>query len=299
MTLQVKNLTKNFNQFTAVKNFNFKVQEGKMLGFLGRNGAGKSTTFRMLLGLTKQSEGEIMYKDKKIDKNLYNLIGYLPEERGLHPKRKVKEEIKFLAKLKDMSNKEIEKELSYWFNKLNISQYKNKKIETLSKGNQQKVQFLTSIIHKPELLILDEPFSGLDPVNIEILKNIVKELNNQGTTIIFSSHRMDHVEELCDDICLIDQGEIILNDSIKNIKSQSYNKRVLIESEQDLSFLEDVEGIINFEVTKNEKIFFVENEEVARSLFENVCKLDFIKKFEVLEPSLNDIFIEKVGEKFE
>lgn len=146
---------------------------------------------------------------------------------------------------------------------------------------------------------MDEPFSGLDPVNIEILKNIVKELNNQGTTIIFSSHRMDHVEELCDDICLIDQGEIILNDSIKNIKSQSYNKRVLIESEKDLSFLEDVEGIINFEVTKNEKIFFVENEEVARSLFENVCKLDFIKKFEVLEPSLNDIFIEKVGEKFE
>lgn len=138
---------------------------------------------------------------------------------------------------------------------------------------------------------MDEPFSGLDPVNIEILKNIVKELNNQGTTIIFSSHRMDHVEELCDDICLIDQGEIILNDSIKNIKSQSYNKRVLIESEKDLSFLEDVEGIINFEVTKNE--------EVARSLFENVCKLDFIKKFEVLEPSLNDIFIEKVGEKFE
>ncbi|RIO31285.1 ATP-binding cassette domain-containing protein [Staphylococcus saprophyticus] len=299
MTLEVKNLTKNFNHFTAVKNFNFKVNKGQMLGFLGRNGAGKTTTFRMLLGLTKQSEGSITYNNKKIDKTIYNFIGYLPEERGLHPKRKVKEEVKFLAKIKGMNNTEIEKELDYWFEKLNISKYKNKKIETLSKGNQQKVQFLTSIIHRPDLLILDEPFSGLDPVNVENLKQVVKELNEQGTTIIFSSHRMDHVEELCDEICLIDKGEIILNDSIKDIKNHSHNKRVLVESDQDLTYLKDIEGILNFEVTKNAQIFFVKDDNIARILFENISKLDFVKKFEVLEPSLNDIFIEKVGENFE
>lgn len=299
MVLEVKNLTKKFNDSTAVNDFNFNINTGKMLGFLGGNGAGKTTTFRMILGLTEPTKGEIYYNNKKLDKTVYNDIGYLPEERGLHPKRKVKEEIKFLAKLKGMSNKNIDYALSYWFERLNISQYKHKKIETLSKGNQQKIQFLASIIHKPHLLILDEPFSGLDPVNVENLKNIVKELNEQGTTIIFSSHRMDHVEELCDEICLINKGTLLLNDSIKNIKKQAAHKKVLIESNENLNFLLDIDGVLDLETNKKNKIFSVTNDYVANTIFKNISKLDSIKKFEILEPSLNDIFIEKVGGSFE
>lgn len=184
MSLKVSHVSKRFQHVTAVKDISFELETGKMLGFLGRNGAGKTTTFRMILGLTEPSEGEIHFNSHKINTSNYNEIGYLPEERGLHAKLKVVDELTYLATLKGMNKKDIKKAIDYWLDRFQITEHRDKKIESLSKGNQQKVQLLASMIHEPQLLILDEPFSGLDPVNVELLKKAVIDLNQQGTTII-------------------------------------------------------------------------------------------------------------------
>ncbi|PTI16565.1 sodium ABC transporter ATP-binding protein, partial [Staphylococcus warneri] len=199
--LELINLSKEFKNKKAVNNINLKIDQGEMLGFLGRNGAGKTTTFRMILGLIEPSNGQVLYNKKNINSDLYDYIGYLPEERGLHPKLTVEKELRYMASLKNMNKKSIISEIDYWLKTFKIKENKNKKIEELSKGNQQKIQLISSIIHNPQLLILDEPFSGLDPVNVELLKKAIINLNQNGTSIIFSTHRMDHVEELCDSIC--------------------------------------------------------------------------------------------------
>lgn len=209
MSLIIDHVTKKYKNFTAVNDMSLSLEKGKMLGFLGRNGAGKTTTFRMILGLTPITKGSITYNDKVIDRSLYNRIGYLPEERGLHPKMKVEDELRYLATLKGMASKDITKAIDYWLKRFDITENREKKIESLSKGNQQKIQLLASMLHDPELLILDEPFSGLDPVNVELLKSAVQDLNNAGTTIIYSSHRMEHVEELCDNVCILNKGSLL------------------------------------------------------------------------------------------
>ncbi|HAL10256.1 MULTISPECIES: ABC transporter ATP-binding protein [Mammaliicoccus] len=299
MTLIIKNVSKKFNDFTAVHDVNLEVPKGTMYGFLGGNGAGKTTTFRMILGLLPKTTGVVTFNDEPIDYSMTNKIGYLPEERGLHPKLKVWEQVQYLAELKGMKRKDIATELDYWLKRFDAFENKEKKIEALSKGNQQKVQLIAAIIHKPELLILDEPFSGLDPVNVELLKLAVKDLKEQGTTIIFSSHRMEHVEELCDYICIMSKGKAIVSGSLDNVKDDFGKKDIFIEGEHDFEFLKDFEGVEDFKMTKKGVKFTISDESYAENIYQNVTKLGYLKRFQVAEPSLNDIFIAKVGEKHE
>lgn len=299
MTLIIKNVSKKFNDFTAVHDVNLEVPKGTMYGFLGGNGAGKTTTFRMILGLLPKTTGVVTFNDEPIDYSMTNKIGYLPEERGLHPKLKVWEQVQYLAELKGMKRKDIATELDYWLKRFDAFENKEKNIEALSKGNQQKVQLIAAIIHKPELLILDEPFSGLDPVNVELLKLAVKDLKEQGTTIIFSSHRMEHVEELCDYICIMSKGKAIVSGSLDNVKDDFGKKDIFIEGEHDFEFLKDFEGVEDFKMTKKGVKFTISDESYAENIYQNVTKLGYLKRFQVAEPSLNDIFIAKVGEKHE
>ncbi|EDL63489.1 ABC transporter ATP-binding protein [Bacillus sp. SG-1] len=299
MVLSLNNVTKRFGNYTAVDNLSISIPEKEMFGFLGGNGAGKTTTFRMILGLLDPSGGTITWNGKKIDYSTSPEIGYLPEERGLYPKMKVNDQIIYLARLRGMDKKEAEKELDYWLKRFNVPQNKTKKVEELSKGNQQKIQLIASIIHKPKLLILDEPFSGLDPVNVELLKDAVAEIKENGTTIVFSSHRMEHVEELCENLCIMHKGTPVVHGGLKEIKRSFGKKNVTIHADFDLSFLEAVKGVTKSKNTTEGIQLQVESEEIAKDVFNEVVKKGFVRKFELEEPSLNDIFIEKVGTSYE
>ncbi|MDW3781296.1 ABC transporter ATP-binding protein [Staphylococcus saprophyticus] len=296
MSLIIDHVTKKYKNFTAVNNMSLSLEKGKMLGFLGRNGAGKTTTFRMILGLTPITKGSITYNDKVIDRSLYNRIGYLPEERGLHPKMKVEDELRYLATLKGMASKDITKAIDYWLKRFDITENREKKIESLSKGNQQKIQLLASMLHDPELLILDEPFSGLDPVNVELLKSAVQDLNNAGTTIIYSSHRMEHVEELCDNVCILNKGELVVSGPIDEVKTNHGNKRVVIETDHEMPEIDKVDGVLEVDRNKREIKVMIETESVAEQIYDIVKQYGFVKRFQVVEPSLNEIFIDKVGD---
>ncbi|WP_086428104.1 ABC transporter ATP-binding protein [Staphylococcus cornubiensis] len=296
MTLKIEQVTKKFGQFTAVNQISFELEKGKMLGFLGRNGAGKTTTFRMILGLSEPTEGRITYNGKAIDHTMYDHIGYLPEERGLHPKLTVNEELTYLATLKGMDKVAILEAIDYWLERFKITENRFKKIEALSKGNQQKVQLLASMLHEPELLILDEPFSGLDPVNVELLKQAVKDLNAKGTTIIFSSHRMEHIEELCDAVCILNRGEMVVQGDIQSVKESVGYKRVVVDAPYDLSEVASLPGVLDHKVVKTENFFTVSDETVAEAIFEVVQQKGYAKRFQLMEPTMNEIFIEKVGD---
>ncbi|WP_432370766.1 ABC transporter ATP-binding protein [Staphylococcus chromogenes] len=296
MSLKVSHVSKRFQQVTAVNDISFELETGKMLGFLGRNGAGKTTTFRMILGLTEPSEGEIHFNGHKINTSNYNEIGYLPEERGLHAKLKVVDELTYLATLKGMNKKDIKKAIDYWLNRFQITEHRDKKIESLSKGNQQKVQLLASMIHEPQLLILDEPFSGLDPVNVELLKKAVIDLNQQGTTIIFSSHRMEHIEELCDDVCILNRGQMVVQGPLQQVKRESGYQRVIVDADYDLQDLATLPGVLEMKITPKGTLFMIENEQVAHHIYQELQTRGFVRHFEILDPTIQEIFIEKVGD---
>lgn len=299
MGLLIEHVTKKFGDFTAVNDISLRLDKGKMLGFLGRNGAGKTTTFRMILGLSETTTGHITYEGKNINKHMYNKVGYLPEERGLHPKMTVEEELTYLATLKGLSSRDIQQRIDYWLERFAITENRKKRIQSLSKGNQQKIQLLASMLHEPELLILDELFSGLDPVNVELLKRAVKDLNDKGSTIIYSSHRMEHVEELCDDVCIIDKGQLVVSGDIQKVRSELGNKLVIVESDHQIDGLDDIPGILKKEHRKHDVRLTIENEAVAEKIYNTVIKQGYVRRFQVLEPSLNDIFIDKVGELHE
>ncbi|WP_163101708.1 ABC transporter ATP-binding protein [Peribacillus alkalitolerans] len=299
MSLIIENVTKKFGNFTAVNAVNFSIPESEMFGFLGANGAGKTTTFRMILGLLDPTEGKISWNGKKIDYSTSPIIGYLPEERGLYPKLKVQEQIVYLARLRGMKKADAIRELDVWLERFKVPEYKNKRVEELSKGNQQKIQFIASVIHKPKLLILDEPFSGLDPVNVEMLKKAVLDLKDQGTTIVFSSHRMEHVEELCEHLCIMHIGQPVVHGKLKEIKRSFGKKNVIIHADFDLSILEDFTGVTKYKKITEGAHLQVTGEEVAERLLKEIVSKGFVRKFELEEPSLNDIFIEKVGASLE
>ncbi|MGX2958858.1 ABC transporter ATP-binding protein [Peribacillus sp. JNUCC 23] len=299
MALQIKGVTKKFGEFTAVNNLNFTIPEKEMFGFLGGNGAGKTTTFRMILGLLGPTEGEIVWNGKKIDYASSSLIGYLPEERGLYPKLKVRDQIVYLARLRGMNKGKALKELKYWLDRFKVPEYIDKRVEELSKGNQQKIQLIASMIHKPELLILDEPFSGLDPVNVEMLKEAVIDLRDSGTTIVFSSHRMEHVEEMCEHLCIMHKGSPVVEGKLKEIKRSFGKKNVSIRADFDLSFLDAYPGVTKVKTTMEGKILQVTGEDVAADIIRDLVPRGFVRKFELEEPSLTDIFIEKVGAAYE
>lgn len=299
MALSIENISKRFGDNLAVNDLNINIPEGEIFGLLGGNGAGKTTTFRMILGLLTPTTGTVTYQDRKINYKMTDNIGYLPEERGLHPKLKVREQIQYLGKLKGMTGKEVDQQLDYWLEKFEVPENKDKKIEKLSKGNQQKIQVIAAIIHNPSLIILDEPFSGLDPINVEILKRSVIELKNNGATIIFSTHRMEHVEELCENVCILNKGRSVVAGNIDQIKSDFGQKEIVIEGEHDVTHLKESPGVLSFKQMRQRTIIKIEDESYAEPIYNEVIKLGYFKRFEVKEPSMNDIFIAKVGEKFE
>lgn len=299
MALIIDSVTKRFGSFTAVDQINFNIPENEIFGFLGANGAGKTTTFRMILGLLDLSEGSITWNGKPVDYSTSSQIGYLPEERGLYPKLKVSEQIVYLARLRGMKKADTLNELDYWLERFKVPDYKNKRVEELSKGNQQKIQFIASIIHKPKLLIMDEPFSGLDPVNVDLLKDAVIELKKNGTTIVFSSHRMEHVEELCEHLCIMDKGKPVVHGKLKDIKKSFGKKNLIIHTDLDVEFLSSIPGVTRMRRTSEGANLQIEDEEVAKKIQEAIFSKGFVRKFELEEPSLHDIFVEKVGASLE
>lgn len=299
MSLVMDHVTKRFDDFTAVDQLNLTIPKNEIFGFLGGNGAGKTTTFRMLLGLLDITEGKITWNNELINYEKSNLIGYLPEERGLYPKLTVKNQITYLAKLRGMSKRESLPELEKWLERFKVPEYINKKVEELSKGNQQKIQFISAVIHKPELLILDEPFSGLDPVNVEMLKEAVLDLKEAGTTIVFSSHQMATVEELCENLCILLKGKPVVKGELREIKRSFGKKNLRIHADYSLEFLKDFPGVVKYKRLNEGCELQIENEAVSQEIFQALQNQGFLRKFELEEPSLNDIFIEKVGASYE
>ncbi|WP_240377065.1 ABC transporter ATP-binding protein [Bacillus piscicola] len=295
MTLMIDHVKKQFGKHKAVDGVSLTVEKGSMFGMLGANGAGKTTTFRMILGLLDPTEGSVTWEGSPLSYKRTNLIGYLPEERGLYPKLTVEEQLLYLMRLKGMKKKEIIKSMREWLARFSVEEYENKKIEELSKGNQQKIQFIASVLHQPELLILDEPFSGLDPVNTDMLKDAVQDLQAAGTTIVFSSHQMRNVEELCEDLIMLKRGRAVLQGNLRDIKRSYGTKNVVIHSDHDLQFLESIQGVTNLEQTADGVTVQIKKEKVAEDLFYAIAEEGFVRKFEVEEPSLHDIFVDHAG----
>ncbi|MEI3387884.1 MAG: ATP-binding cassette domain-containing protein [Clostridia bacterium] len=296
MSLILKNVSKTFVGKQAVDNISFSLEKPGVFGLLGTNGAGKTTTIRMLLGIIKKDSGEITWKGKEVDRK-HVRFGYLPEERGVYPKTKIFDQLMYFAELKGMNKVDAIKSINKWAKELKVEEYMQMPAEKLSKGNQQKIQFMTAIIHDPELVVLDEPFSGLNPVNTEILKNIIIDLIKNGKYVIMSAHQMATIEEFCSDILILNKGKTVLQGNLKEIKETYPANRVEIDTKQDIkNYIKDFELEIETE-TNNNYIIKISDEEKAHKLL-NKLILDGVNvdKFEIKKPTLNDIFIEKVGE---
>ena len=296
MGLKVENVSKYFDNKLVVDNISFEINEPGVFGLLGTNGAGKTTTIRMILGIIKKDKGEITWNGKAVDRKNVN-FGYLPEERGIYPKSKIFEQLLYFAELKGMKVQEAAKEIKYWMERLKIDEYQNMTAEKLSKGNQHKVQFITAILNNPELIVLDEPFSGLDPVNTELLKEVIIELVKKGKYIIMSSHQMTSIEEFCKDVVIINKGKTVLKGNLKEIKNSYPANRLEINADKDItSYINEAGMTIEKNIDNNYEIK-IENEEQAHSLMKTLVVQGVkLNKFELQKPSLNDIFIEKVGE---
>ena len=297
--LKVENVTKYYGDFKAVDNLSFEVKPGEIFGLLGVNGAGKTTTFRMIMGLLDMTEGSITLDGKKIDYSVTDKIGFLTEERSLLTKLTVKEQVIYYGVLKGMKEEQIIKRLKELLEKFEIPEYLDKKIKELSKGNQQKVQFITAIINNPKLLILDEPFSGLDPFNVELFKKEIVEMSKAGSMIIFSSHRMEHVELFCKKLVVLMNGKSVLAGELKKIKQQYRKKNILIKGEIEPDKITKIKGVVSVINKADEYEVKIESEDIVEDVFKYVSKCNNITKFSVEEPSLNEIFVAKVGESYE
>jgi len=297
--LEIENISKKFDSFYAVKNLTFKIPEGTIYGLLGPNGAGKTTTLRMVMNIIIPDEGTIRVLNHKMDEEMKERVGYLPEDRGLYPKMKVGELLLFLVEIKGLKGERVRKEIDFWLKRFDLLDWKEKKVEALSRGMQQKLQFIVTVVHQPELIILDEPFAGLDPVNTKLLKDIMLEMKEKGRTIIFSTHRMEQVEMICDNICLINKAEKVLEGNLSQIKKQYRKNTILLDYEGEAGFIKslpEVEKIDDY--GKFMEIRLKEKADPQYLLPKLVGKIR-INKYEVREPTLNAIFIEKVEERNE
>lgn len=297
--LKVDNITKYYGDFPAVNGLSFEVKPGEIFGLLGVNGAGKTTTFRMIIGLLDPTNGEITLDGKKIDYSVTDTIGFLTEERSLLTKMTVREQCQYYGRLKGMTEKGVDERLNHLLDKFGISDYKNKKIKELSKGNQQKIQFITALLNNPKLLILDEPFSGLDPFNVELFKNEIKEMAAKGSMIIFSSHRMEHVELFCKKIAVLKDGKDVLSGDLKDIKKKYRKKNILVKADIDVDKIKGIDGVLGIIEKPDEYEIKIADESVEEKVFKEISKCKNVTKFAVEEPSLNEIFIDKVGESYE
>lgn len=297
--LKVESVVKQYGDKTAVNGISLEVSEGEIYGLLGANGAGKTTTMRMVLGLIYPDEGKILYHGKTYSSDQLRNLGYLPEERGLYPKVRVSDQLIYLAQLRGMSKKDAEHSLKRWLDRFEVPEYYNKKVEELSKGNQQKIQFIAGVIHSPKIVILDEAFSGLDPVNVELLKSTVKELRDSGTSILFSTHRMEHVEELCRNITILHRSNVVLKGNLKEIKKQFPKERVILSSESEVSGLDKITGVTG--VIRHEYGYEIgiANESAGGEILRHAMGQSTITRFEIKEPTLNEIFIKTVGDSHE
>ena len=303
MHLEIKNLYKSFGDTQVLHGISFEVESGKALGFLGRNGAGKTTTLRILMNLFKQNQGEILL-DGKPFKVQEHQIGYLPEERGLYPKKKVLEQLIYFGELRGLGRKKAKQNADIWMERLGVTQYRNKKLESLSKGNQQKVQLAETFICDPEIVVLDEPFSGLDPVNAQILKDIIREQIEKKKLVIFSSHQMGYIEEFCKDIALIHQGEVVLKGNLKDIKgAYGKNRLTLRDGKRSMEELQQLlQGkmssiLRSVERAKEQLIIELQPGRQKEEFLKQALELDLdIEGFGLYEPTLEDIFVEKAGD---
>ena len=297
MSLVIENVSKSFTNKKVVDNLSLSIDKPEVFGLLGTNGAGKTTTIRMLLGIITKDEGKITWNGNKVERKRVN-FGYLPEERGIYPKVKVMDQLLYFAELKDMPKEKAIASINKWAKKLKVEEYLQMTAEKLSKGNQQKVQFLTAVVHDPELIVLDEPFSGLDPVNTEILKKVIIELVNEGKYIIMSAHEMHTIEEFCTEVVILDRGKTVLKGNLKDIKNSYPANRVIIETPTKIKTLVNKQGLKIENNVNDTYVIEISEEKDAHDLLKALMKEKaVINKFEITKPTLNDIFIEKVGGK--
>lgn len=292
--LEVKNLVKTYGKIIAVNNLSFSVKPGKIFGMLGPNGAGKTTTIRTILNIIKPNSGEVLLNGKHVTPEIYNSIGYLPEERGLYKKSKVIDVINYLAHLKGLYHSTIQVEAQKWLERLEIPQYRDRRIEELSKGNQQKIQFITAVIHNPELLILDEPFSGFDPINQQMIKDIILELLDNGKIIILSTHQMDTAEKLCSEILLINEGKEVLIGNLSEIKQKFGGNHIKFSFEGDIRFLSSLPEVLNYNLYSNNAEVHLKDDVKPEVFLKKIIEKLTIKQFSVIEPTLDKIFIDSI-----
>ncbi|MFC1725316.1 ABC transporter ATP-binding protein [candidate division KSB1 bacterium] len=292
--LEVDKISKSFGEVKAAQNISMTVDGGAIYGLLGPNGAGKTTTIRMIMSIIMPDEGSVKILGKERDYYATDHIGYLPEERGLYRKMKVGETLQFLASIKSLRGSKVKGVIDTWLERMGLAEWKNKKVEELSKGMQQKIQFIATIIHDPDIIILDEPFAGLDPINVNLLKDIILELKNKGKAIVFSTHMMESAEKLCDHIYLVNKGTLIVNGKLRDVKGEYGRDSVLIEFKGDDSFLKTSPEIRSFNQYENVAEIRLNKGADSQKLLQTVMKNAEIYRFECTEPSLNAIFIEKV-----
>ncbi|WP_019914859.1 ABC transporter ATP-binding protein [Paenibacillus sp. HW567] len=297
--ISLTNVHIKYSEKVAVNNLSFTVQKGEIFGLLGGNGAGKTSTMRAILGLLHPQQGSILWNGENYRSDMKKKIGYLPEERGLFPKQRIREQMIYLGQLRGMSFKEANISLCRWLRHFDIIEYYGKKLEELSKGNQQKIQFIASVIHNPDLLILDEVFSGLDPVNTELLKKTILNLKDEGKTIIFSSHRMDHVEELCENICILDKSHTVLVGNLNEIKNNYPKDRIVIESFSNIENFTEIPGVTEVKCNGQRYEIKISNEQLSEYILNFALQQTKIKRFQIMDPTLNEIFISKVGQTSE
>jgi len=299
MSLKLEHVVKKYKEFTAVNDLNFSIGKGEIFGLIGQNGAGKTTTFRMILDLQEPTSGTITWEGKPVNKVNRDILGYLPEERGIFPQMKVDEQLYFFGELRGMDRQDLIKEIDFWIQRFDLEDKRKNKAETLSKGNQQKVQLIASFIHKPKFLILDEPFSGLDPVNRDLLKDAILFLKNQGTTILFSSHQMDNVEELCDHLCLLKRGISLFSGSLLDLKKQYGKTKLTIRTDIPMQNFSKMTGVKDVKQDREDIVLTLVDESYAEPIFEIVSNGRYIEKFSLDYLSLDAIFKDKVGVEFE
>lgn len=292
MLLELKNIRKEYEDKVAVDSLSLDIPKGVIYGIIGPNGAGKTTTIRMVMNITIPDSGEILFERKLVDQTFRDRVGYLPEERGLYKKMTLNEVVNYMAALKDYPSSKVKEKLDYWLKRVDLLEYKDKKVEELSKGMQQKLQFITTIIHEPEIIILDEIFSGLDPLNIELIKDIIMDLKRQGKTILFSTHVMEQAEKLCDNLCMISQGKKVLDGTLTDVKSKFGKNSIQIGIEGDGKFIKQLPGVMSFRETNNYIEIKIDVTSDTNQILKSIADKVLVKRFEIVEPSLYEIFIE-------
>lgn len=298
--LEVKNLRKTFGELVAVDDLSFTIEDGEILGFIGQNGSGKTTTFRLILDFLMQDSGSVLWNGKPLSSDEYNIIGYLPEERGLYPKDSIETQLRFFGQLRGKSRKEIDEKIDYWMKKFEVKGKRTDKVKTLSKGNQQKVQLIATLIHEPKLVILDEPFSGLDPVNAELLKTAVAELREQKVCVVFSDHNMMNVEKMVDKMIMVKEGKKILDGTVDAVRQSFGRTKVFIEAPVSEEELLQLEGVKEVKVERNGTYeLTLENEAAGKAVFDYVTQSGYIQMFSQQPPSLEEIFKMKAGDAHE